>query len=253
MPLLSPLAQSDRWPSQAACLPRTTLHPAWAAGLLHGVLLALAAGWVMRPVPVVQAPQGVELVFSAIDELGQARLAPPAPAPGRPSPARLSPGVALTIPTQPVRAAGVVARPVAVRRMAPSAAPAVREASAPALPTQGAAARVASQAAAAPVAPAAGPDSLLPGLEARIDSAVREAAVMPEAAKRQHRQGRARVRFTYVDGAVEGVALVVSSASGGLDEAAENAVRRASYPQPPASLRGRRLDLLIWIDFRNAA
>ena len=95
--------------------------------------------------------------------------------------------------------------------------------------------------------------ALLAQLETRIDAAVARAAVMPDAARRQRREGRARLRFVYQDGAVDGVQVVQSSESRLLDDAAVSAVRGARYPAPPGPMRGRRLDLLVWIDFKVAA
>jgi TonB family protein len=82
-----------------------------------------------------------------------------------------------------------------------------------------------------------------------IQAVVRAAAVMPAAARRQHREGRAQVRFDYLDGNVHGVALAQSSASRLLDDAALSAVQTARYPAPPPQLRGRKLSLVVWIDF----
>jgi protein TonB len=90
----------------------------------------------------------------------------------------------------------------------------------------------------------------LTALEARIDMAVRRQATMPPAAIRQRREGRAQVRFSYVNGAVDSIALAQSSQSRLLDDAALQAVRLAAYPAPPPVLHGRRLALLLWIDFR---
>jgi TonB family protein len=90
-------------------------------------------------------------------------------------------------------------------------------------------------------------------LEASIDDAVRRQAAMPPAAIRQRREGRAQLRFSYLDGAVAEIAVAQSSQSRLLDDAALQAVRAAHYPAPPASLRGRRLALQVWINFRLAS
>jgi TonB family protein len=82
-----------------------------------------------------------------------------------------------------------------------------------------------------------------------IRTVVCAAATMPEAAVLQHRTGRAQVRFSYLDGHVEAVALAQTSRSRLLDAAALAAVQRAHYPPPPPPLRGHRLPLLVWIDF----
>ncbi len=92
----------------------------------------------------------------------------------------------------------------------------------------------------------------LASLESRIDQAVRAAAHMPDAARRQHREGRAQVRFVYQDGAIHDLAVTESSQSRVLDEAALNAVRTAQIPPPPGLLRGRQLALSVWLDFRMA-
>jgi TonB family protein len=106
------------------------------------------------------------------------------------------------------------------------------------------------QAALQPAPQAANDSMLLAQLRSNIDAAVQRAAAMPEAARRQHRQGRARVGFEYIDGAVKAVQIVQSSDSHLLDDAAVAAVRRAQYPMPPTAMRGRVLALLVWIDFR---
>lgn len=102
---------------------------------------------------------------------------------------------------------------------------------------------------AAILAAAAGDGALLLRFGNDIQAAVRAAATMPEAAILQHRTGRAQVRFSYLDGHAEALALAQTSRSRLLDDAALAAVRRAHYPPPPAPLRGRRLKLLVWIDF----
>ncbi len=96
----------------------------------------------------------------------------------------------------------------------------------------------------------AGGGLALGGLETAIDQAIRDAAIMPEAARRQHREGRVLARFSYLDGAVRDPTILQSSHSQLLDDAALLTVRQARCPAPPAGLAGRRLDLVVWIDFR---
>jgi protein TonB len=108
--------------------------------------------------------------------------------------------------------------------------------------------------AAPPSLPAPGIDdsAVLLRFTGDIHAVVQAAATMPRAAVSQHREGRTQVRFAYLDGRVEAVAVVQSSRSRLLDDAALAAVQQAHYPAPPAPLRGRRLTLLEWIDFRIA-
>jgi protein TonB len=115
------------------------------------------------------------------------------------------------------------------------------------------------RAATAPAGPTAPPATSPPGASDdgailvrfadTLQATVRAAAAMPEAAVRQHREGRAQVRFAYLDGHVEQVAVAQSSRSRVLDDAALAAVQQAHYPPPPPQLRGRKLPLLVWIDF----
>lgn len=85
-----------------------------------------------------------------------------------------------------------------------------------------------------------------------IHAAVQASAVMPAAARRQHREGRAEVRFSYLDGAVAEIALAQSSQSRLLDDAALAAVARARYPAPPTPLRGHKIPMVLWIEFHMA-
>jgi protein TonB len=106
---------------------------------------------------------------------------------------------------------------------------------------------------AAAALPASDDGVLLGQFTSEIHAMVQAAAAMPAVARRQHREGRAQVRFSYLDGAVDGVTVTQSTMFRPLDDAALAAVRQARYPAPPARLRGRRLSLVIWIDFRLQA
>jgi TonB family protein len=102
---------------------------------------------------------------------------------------------------------------------------------------------------AAPAAHAAPSPADVAGLKLHIRDAVRAATLYPAVARQMHREGRAQVAFAYVDGAVRDIALIQSSRSNLLDEAALAAVRRATYPRPPAGLEGVRLALEVWVNF----
>ena len=92
-------------------------------------------------------------------------------------------------------------------------------------------------------------DTALVNLELAIDRSVRAAAIMPGAAKRLHLEGRVLVRFSYVDGTAGGATVIKSAQYRLLDDAALQAVRVAVYPAAPDYLQGRRLELLVWINF----
>ena len=207
--------------------------------LAHTVLLAIIARLAAPAAPEAPEQAGIPLLFQSVQPIGAAVLAPPdAAAP------RLAPMAWLMVET---------GHPAAMRHdtAATSRALAVRP-----VPVQSwTATTTQSGAASAParVDTTADGAALVPTLEARIDDAVRQAAIMPQAARRQHRQGRARVKFTYIDGRVNGVQLVATSESRLLDDAALEAVSRAAYPAPPTELRGRHLDLLVWVNFRMEA
>jgi len=103
-----------------------------------------------------------------------------------------------------------------------------------------------------PPAQAADDAGAIARLQAEIGRAVQAAARMPETARRQRRVGSAQIAFGYLDGAVNAVRIVKSSQSRVLDDAALQAVQQAHYPTPLPATHGRRLALLVWIDFRLA-
>jgi len=209
-----------------------------SAALAHLAVLAVLLRVAAPALPPAPASTAVTMLFTA-------PAAAPAPAP-----------VAVAVPMRPPVAPVV---PV-VRTEAPTphAARLARppHALAPAVPrpprTPVGIAASGPPAAASHVAPAAASDSgfMLARFTSDIQAVVRAAAVMPAAARRQHREGRAEIRFDYLDGAVRGVALAQSSASRVLDDAALAAVQTARYPAAPAPLRGRTLPMVVWVDFR---
>jgi protein TonB len=215
--------------------------PAGLAVIGHVLLLGLAARLMLPALPVAPEPGGFPLILEQVDRLAPAAV--PLPAPHQRT---------LTLP-----AAMVIegAAPAPVPRPAPRAPRAHRAAPSTPPAWHPAAAQAAAAVPSGPAMIAGGPgdDNLLQGLEGRIDAAVRQAAIMPQAAQRQHRQGRAQIGFTYRDGNVAAARIVASSQSPVLDNAALRAVREASYPPPPARLRGRMLNLVVWIDFRTAS
>ena len=232
---IAPQSARNRWRphgKMAACV----------AILGHAAVLAALVGMAAHRLPEPADMQGYALVLSQ-----PAPAVVPAPVPAvSAQPARPLTAVQPAAPPAPharliaslhnpaASAPHPVARAAAVTGDASAAAPSPHPATA-----------------ARQSAPDSGP--ALAALEANIDAAVRRRAVMPAQAIRQRREGRAQVRFSYVDGAVDQVAVAQSSQSRLLDDAALLAVRSASYPVPPPGLRGRRLGLQVWIDFRVQA
>jgi protein TonB len=243
----------DRWtaarqPEQPGRLTLCALLVAAAHAIVLAALLQIGA----PPIPPAADWANVPLIIEDTEPLGTAALSPPAA-----TPQTLSMPPSLIVTTSPATAKAAPHPPVVIARHPPRppitspAAGAPRQTQ-PESASGGASGSVAGTQTAAIPQPAASADdsAALAGLEARIDRAVQAAAFMPDAAKRQHREGRARLRFTYRDGVVDGIEVVESSQSRILDDAALAAVRHAHYPAAPSAARGRRLTLLVWIDFR---
>lgn len=215
--------------------------PVGAALLVHALLLALAARLVIPALPGPADAGGFPLFLERTEPVGAAAIPPAGPVFDRlstPQPMVVDSGRTATA-LAPVRHTGPA------RARTPAAAAGATQ-SAPLAPEQAASAQPPA------AAPADDGRTLLPALESRIDDAVRRAAILPDAARRQRRQGRAQIRFTYRDGGVQDAQIVASSQSRLLDNAALQAVRDAHYPQPPLPLHGRQLTLLVWIDFQLA-
>ena len=232
------LAETRHRPAATRRTAPVRVGPVGAALLGHAVLLALAARLVIHALPGAPEAGGFPLFLERTEAVGASTI-PAAP----PVFDALKPLPPMVVETRDgiIQAAGHH-RPAL--HALPSAQPGSTVAQRTVAP---------AQTAGAPQAVTAAPDSgsgLLPGLESRIDEAVRQAAILPDAARRQRRAGRAQIRFTYRDGGVQDAQIVASSQSRLLDNAALQAVRDANYPQPPLPLRGRQLTLLVWIDFR---
>jgi len=220
--------------------------PVALALVAHGAAIAVLLQIVTQPLHQAAEQSGYAMVLAPPVPPSLVISAPPKPAPA-PAPAlqsamaaRRLPLVAARAAIAPPQVAAITRRHDTPRRAAPSMASLA--AAPPSPPAQ--------------VPPLAQPTLSPPGLaqlETRIDQAVRAAATMPPVAIRQRLECRAQVRFDYTDGAVDGVQVVQSSQSRVLDDAAIRAVQHASYPSAPAFLRGRRLGLQVWINFRVAA
>lgn len=223
-----------------------------AVAHLAALALLLTVATQVPPAPP-EAP-AIPMVFTA-----------PAPAPSLPTAAPMQTSVPLASVqlARPAPQAPPIAMAIAplaafhIARVRPAHDTATR-APAPAAPRQSPAP---PSAAAGQAGPRAAPQSndgqvlriQIAQFAGSIHEAVQAAAMMPPAARRQHREGRAEVRFSYLDGAVAEVGLAQSSQSRLLDDAALSAVAHARYPAPPAPLRGHKLPMLLWIEFRMAA
>ncbi len=87
-------------------------------------------------------------------------------------------------------------------------------------------------------------------LEARIRDAVQAAMHYPASARMMGVTGRARLQLQYRGGGLLGSALLQSSGTSVLDDAALAAARTAHYPPAPPEIEGRTLLLLVWVEFR---
>jgi protein TonB len=99
----------------------------------------------------------------------------------------------------------------------------------------------------APPAPAAGAADA--SFDATLRAAIEAALRYPESARMAGITGRVRVAFTYRDGSVSNVRIVVSSRIGLLDRAALAAVSAAAYPKPAPGLAGQSLSKQLWVTF----
>jgi protein TonB len=77
--------------------------------------------------------------------------------------------------------------------------------------------------------------------------------VYPQAAQMAHETGSPQLTFTYLNGAVTGIAITQSSGFPLLDAAALEDARMAQYPAPPPGFAGRVYHITVSVDFVLAA
>ncbi len=224
-------------------LRRTLAKPVLRGGIgmslgVHALLLAALLWRWQSPQPNPSPPETtLQVVFEPPAETIQ-NLPPATLTPAPAQPRDLTPPQALTLPARQETAP--LHRPTASRAQPhPANTSAAAEANTPAQPPP---------LPSTPTQPSPDP-AAIGAFEAKVQSAVQEAASYPAIARMQHRQGRARVRFTYADGHEMDAALVVSSNSAALDHAALAAVQRATLPAPPTQIAARRLDMMVWVSF----
>ena len=222
------------------------------SAMAHLAALCLLLTVVTQVPPAPPEAPAIPLVFSA-----------PAPAPSTAAPGQTTVPLANVQLARPAPQAAPTAMAIAPRTAfhiaralpTPKSSTAVQS---PATPHQSAASLSQATAQATPHAAPQTDDAEAPHIEiaqftGSIHAAVQAAAVMPPAARRQHREGRAEVRFSYLDGVVAEIALAQSSQSRLLDDAALAAVARARYPAPPPPLRGHKIPMVLWVEFQMAA
>ena len=216
---------------------------AWTAALAaHVTLLAL----LLRAAPAPAPPPMQAAAFTLMND-PVARPAPIVHPPARTAPANLQQLQAAT-PATAVPAVPLV--PSASNRApAPYRAATARPGATAVTRAQAATAPTATPPRPAQAAPAADISGEIARLSRAVSDAVQRNAMMPLAARQQGRQGRAQVRFDYLDGTVDDVILAQSSASRLLDHAAVEAVRTAHYPPAPTALRSQKIPMQVWVDF----
>ncbi len=82
-----------------------------------------------------------------------------------------------------------------------------------------------------------------------VRAAVQSAVVYPAAARLTHVTGKTEVSFSYQDGRVSNLSVLISSGFNMLDAAALRAVEAATYPVPPAEFAGKILQFEVWVRF----
>ena len=102
-----------------------------------------------------------------------------------------------------------------------------------------------------PVAPPkpAEPATISESFKGQVKAAVQAAMVYPASARMAHVVGKTKVAFSYLDGQVSNLSVVISSGSNLLDAAAKRAVESAAYPAPPAGFAGKPLQFEVWVRF----
>jgi periplasmic protein TonB len=178
----------------------------------------------------------------------------PEPAPPKPAPAVKPTPVAKPVvhppprPPVPVRHVSPPPRPATPPPPVPAPSPEpTPPAAAPNTPATDAPAPPPPPQPPAPPAPAAGAADA--SFDATLRAAIEAALRYPESARMAGITGRVRVAFTYRDGSVSDVRVVVSSGRALLDRAALAAVSSAEYPKPAPGLAGKSLSKQLWVTF----
>lgn len=240
-----------------------------AALAVEAALLAGVVTLLRRPAAPPAALPPMQIVLEAPRPVPKpAHIAPPRPkAPPRPIVARPKTPVAVEKPRMPPRPRPRVTPPPPVLLPAaqqpppvtppptppsPTPPPLPQVALPPPVPEARPSMPVAPPPASVPIRPAVDLGALRAAYGQAVHAAIQSAVRYPEMARRMGESGRTLVAFRFEQGTAHDVRIVTSSGSGALDRAAVRAVHDASFPQPPAALQGKPLQLQLWIEFRLA-
>jgi len=219
---------------------------------LHAALLGMMTAWASTGIPD-RSGESVVVAELELTQTGEPE-GPPAPPPPEPDPAPPDPPQPVFTPPPIVRPeATPIARreppPKPVRRVRPTAAPAPWPDRSVPSDLGTAASATASE---TPRAVAGDDASLAAEYLRTLRARLERARVYPMEARDRGWSGAATVRFVIGrDGSVERLELVAGSGKRVLDEAALDAVRRASpFPSFPPELRRETLDLTLPVAFR---
>ena len=205
-----------------------------AAFSLESVAIAAVVAWaVAHPAP----PHLMPLAISIESAPTPTPAPPPPPVPAKATPTPVKIKSAPSLPTLPTPAPlPVVAAPSESAALPAPVTPVNAVAQAPTPP--------------APPPPAAIPSGPSAEYIAKVRAAVQAAFVYPAAARAAEFKGRTRVAFRLLDAKASGARVLVGSGLGLVDNAALQAVQKASYPAPPADQRNAELNFEVWVEFR---
>ena len=206
-----------------------------AAFTLESLAIAAVVAW------IAAHPASPPLMPLAITIESAPTQAPPLPEPPAPLPLPTPVKIKSTppLPTPPPTAPATL--PVVA---APSEAPVLPAAVTPVSTV------VQAPTPPAPPPPPAGPSGPSAEYVAKVRAAVQAAFVYPAAAKAAEFRGRTRVAFRLLDANATGARVLVGSGMGLVDNAALQAVQKASYPLAPADQKGSELNFEVWVEFR---
>ena len=226
--------------AQVRLAPRAKHWQAFGAALSLEVLAVGGAltWWALHPVtpPLRMLPLEIEAPAQAPAPAPLPEPTPPQPAPVQ---QRLRVPTAVAAAPTPV-APAPMPTPIAPEPVAAAPSPTPAPVAAPV---------------AAPAPPPAPPQLAAPGPSveyiAKVRAAVQAAFVYPPAAAAVGFQGRTRVSFSLHGVAPVGARVLIGSGMAMVDRAALQSVQVASYPPPPAEMKGADASFEVWVEFKS--